>query len=41
MKIFRQLICLIPLCSQLLGQPTASNTLKLSENTDLFKMDVL
>ena len=41
MKIFRQLICLIPLCSQLLGQTTASYTLKLSENTDLFKMDVL
>ena len=41
MKIFRQLICLVPLCSQLLGQTTASYTLKLSENTDLFKMDVL
>jgi hypothetical protein len=41
MKIFRQLIFFIPYFSQLLGQPTASNTLKLSENMDLFKMDVL
>jgi hypothetical protein len=41
MKIFRQLIFFISLCSQLTGQTTAHYAIKLSENTDLFKMDVL
>jgi hypothetical protein len=41
MKIFRQLIFFISLCSQLTGQSTAHYAIKLSENTDLFKMDVL
>jgi hypothetical protein len=41
MKIFRQLIFFISLCSQLLGQPSEHYTIMLSENIDLFKMDVL
>jgi hypothetical protein len=41
MKIFRQLIFFISLCSQLTGQTTEHYAIKLSENTDLFKMDVL
>jgi hypothetical protein len=41
MKIFRHLIFFISLCSQLTGQTSAHYAIKLSENTDLFKMDVL
>jgi hypothetical protein len=41
MKIFRQLIFFISLYSQLTGQTAEHYAIKLSENTDLFKMDVL
>jgi hypothetical protein len=41
MKIFRQLIFFISLCGQLSGQITEHYAIKLSENIDLFKMDVL
>jgi hypothetical protein len=41
MKIFKQLIFFISLCSQLSGQTTEHYAIKLSENIDLFKMDVL
>lgn len=41
MKIFKQLIFFISLCSQLSGQITEHYAIKLSENIDLFKMDVL
>lgn len=41
MKIFKHLIFFIALCSQLIGQPSENYTLKLSENTEIFKMDVL
>lgn len=41
MKIFRYLVCFFPLCSQLFGQPSDQYNIKLSENIDLFKMDIL
>jgi hypothetical protein len=41
MKIFKQLIFFISLCSQLSGQIKEHYAIKLSENIDLFKMDVL
>jgi hypothetical protein len=41
MKIFKQLIFFISLCGQLSGQTTEHYAIKLSENIDLFKMDVL